>query len=608
MADNIELPTGSGGETVKTDDDGTAHWQYVKLAYGADNTQSIVTSTGTNPLPVALSDTDNAVLDVIAAGFAAEGQALGSGVLLQGDDGTDRTNVLVDTDGHLQIDVVSSATVTVDCNSSNVTVDGVPAPLNVVGGGTEAAAMRVTIASDSTGLVSVDDNASSLTVDTTGTSGLEVVQVTAADLNMTEASAADIKTAVEKIDDWDESDRAKVNPIAGQAGIAADAGAMSALTTRVTVATDDTHFGTVGAASDIDGVIHGQLRYIADQLVTIDSDTNDIKTAVEALDDAVDGSYLDVNLNAAGTDLAMNAGAMSAQTTRIVIANNDTHFGTVGAASDIDGVIHGQLRYIADQLVTIDADTSNISTCDTTDIRITKIAGEDIQVDEGTAEKSIRVVTASDSPDTVYLSTIDSDTDAIKTAVEIMDDWDDGSNHCEVVGAAAEDAAATGIAPVLAGGRYDSTARGLDTGDVGAIALSVAAETILLTQAKYVQYGDERCEVKHFGTVTSTDDTTIITAVGSKCFLILSLYMVAKAATATDVAFETKTSDTACFWTSTDALPLSADADGDNVAGNILPWNPGGWFKTADTNEDLAVSLTAAQKVGIYGNYIEFTP
>ena len=73
----------------------------------------------------------------------------------------------------------------------------------VVGGGAEAGAVLVTIANNSTGLVSVDDGASSLTVDTTGTSGLEVVQVTAADLNVTEASGVAIKNAVEIIDDWD---------------------------------------------------------------------------------------------------------------------------------------------------------------------------------------------------------------------------------------------------------------------------------------------------------------------------------------------------------------------------------------------------------------------
>jgi hypothetical protein len=46
--------------------------------------------------------------------------------------------------------------------------------------------------------------------------------------------------ALQVIDDWDESDRAKVNPIAGQAGVAAGAGAVNALTQRVVLASDDT--------------------------------------------------------------------------------------------------------------------------------------------------------------------------------------------------------------------------------------------------------------------------------------------------------------------------------------------------------------------------------
>jgi hypothetical protein len=50
----------------------------------------------------------------------------------------------------------------------DVDVTSVPAPLNVVGGGVEATALRVTIANDSTGLVSVDDNGGSLTVDAAG--------------------------------------------------------------------------------------------------------------------------------------------------------------------------------------------------------------------------------------------------------------------------------------------------------------------------------------------------------------------------------------------------------------------------------------------------------
>lgn len=54
-------------------------------------------------------------------------------------------------------------------NIGDVDVLTVPAPLSTTGGGTEAAALRVTIATDSTGVLSVDDNGGSLTVDGTVT-------------------------------------------------------------------------------------------------------------------------------------------------------------------------------------------------------------------------------------------------------------------------------------------------------------------------------------------------------------------------------------------------------------------------------------------------------
>ena len=57
----------------------------------------------------------------------------------------------------------STGLVSVDDNAGSLTVDN--AALAVVGGGAEATALRVTIASDSTGVVSIDDNAASLTID-----------------------------------------------------------------------------------------------------------------------------------------------------------------------------------------------------------------------------------------------------------------------------------------------------------------------------------------------------------------------------------------------------------------------------------------------------------
>lgn len=110
------------------------------------------------------------------------------------------------------------------------------------------------------------------------------------ELSVLDSNSGNILTAVQIMDDWDESDRAKVNPIAGQAGIAANAGAMDALTTRITIATDDTHFGAVGAASDVDGIVHGQLRYIGEALDTLETTANAIQSAVEIIDDWDDGA------------------------------------------------------------------------------------------------------------------------------------------------------------------------------------------------------------------------------------------------------------------------------------------------------------------------------
>lgn len=51
-------------------------------------------------------------------------------------------------------------------------------------------------------------------------------------------NSTSIKTAIEIIDDWDETDRAKVNLIVGQAGIAGGTGVDGATVPRVTLATD----------------------------------------------------------------------------------------------------------------------------------------------------------------------------------------------------------------------------------------------------------------------------------------------------------------------------------------------------------------------------------
>lgn len=166
------------------------------------------------------------------------------------------------------------------------------------GGGVEATALRVTVASDSTGVLSVDDNASSLTVDTTGTSGLEVVQVTAADLNVTEASAATIAGDTTSLD-------SKVT--------ACDTGAVVVASGTVTAVTDITNTVTVDNA----GTFAVQADLGVNNDVTIDG------SSVVSVDDTT--------VHATGVTEGLNIMAAATPTDGSVAAND---IGMVAMSTD----------------------------------------------------------------------------------------------------------------------------------------------------------------------------------------------------------------------------------------------------------------------------------
>lgn len=185
MADNIAITAGVG-TTVKTDDVAGVHYQQVKLVDGTlEATAVIAADVGVkaNALRVApASDITDATYigdikfgEALPAGTAAIGKlAANSGVDI-GD--VDVLSIAAGTSliGKVSIDqvtananeVVVKSITAGDTNIGNVDIVTVPAPLSVVGTGTEAAAMRVTIATDSTGVLSVDDNGGALTVDGT---------------------------------------------------------------------------------------------------------------------------------------------------------------------------------------------------------------------------------------------------------------------------------------------------------------------------------------------------------------------------------------------------------------------------------------------------------
>lgn len=91
------------------------------------------------------------------------------------------------------------------------------------------------------------------------------------------------KTALQIIDDWDESDRAKVNPIAGQAGVAAGAGSVGATTQRVTLASDDP---AVVALQTLDNIVSGneaQVDIVTQPARVATTDTITAKIATDAI-------------------------------------------------------------------------------------------------------------------------------------------------------------------------------------------------------------------------------------------------------------------------------------------------------------------------------------
>jgi len=157
----------------------------------------------------------------------------------------------------LNVDLADSVTVTVDSefpaasaisdNFANPTTTSAMSMLMgwdtstwdrvQIGGGTEAAALRVTIANDSTGVVSVDDGGGALTVDGTvtanlGTTDNAVLDAIDAVLDTIKIDTEAIETAVEAVNQAAE-------------------GTISATTQRVTIATDDdgvAHLATIAGA------------------------------------------------------------------------------------------------------------------------------------------------------------------------------------------------------------------------------------------------------------------------------------------------------------------------------------------------------------------------
>jgi hypothetical protein len=152
MTDNVTLP--GNGLDVATDEIGGKHYQRVKLIQGADGTNDGDVSS-TSPLQVTLANTGANATAVKVDGSAVTQPVSAASLPLPSGASTSANQTTII--GHL--DGVEGLLTAIDADTGT---------LAVTGGGVEASALRVTIASDSTGVVSVDDNGSTLSIDDGG--------------------------------------------------------------------------------------------------------------------------------------------------------------------------------------------------------------------------------------------------------------------------------------------------------------------------------------------------------------------------------------------------------------------------------------------------------
>jgi len=154
-------------------------------------------------------------------------------------------------------------------------------------------------------------------------------------------------------------------------------------------------------------------------IATDDVNMSAIKSSLDSLDNAVDGNYLNVNANIAGTDVDSNSGNKSAATQRVVIADDDTNLSAIKTAVQIlDNAIDGtEMR--CDIIASLPAGTNAIgklsanSGVDIGDVDVTSLP---LTFNSGNKDATCqRVVVATDD---VNLSAIKSSLDNLDNAVD----------------------------------------------------------------------------------------------------------------------------------------------------------------------------------------------
>lgn len=237
-------------------------------------------------------------------------------VLVYGFDGSANQKIATDSSGQLQVDILTSA----------------------LPSGAATAANQATI------IGHVD--------------GIEAL------LTTIDADTDAIKTAVQILDDWDDSNYANVN--INLAGVdAPTGGGAEAGSLRVTIANDSTgvlsvddNGGTLsiddgGGAITVDGTVTANLSATDNAVLdSIDSDTSAIKTAVEIIDNAIDGSEMQVDIISSPTNSATVTGQSSTSTSYAALTGSNL-------TTDNQGLFSYEIRITGTDNCTLKVQGSN---------------------------------------------------------------------------------------------------------------------------------------------------------------------------------------------------------------------------------------------------------
>ena len=97
----------------------------------------------------------------------------------------------------------------------------------------------------------------------------------------------------------------------------------------------DVTINNAGGAAAVNIQDGGNTITVDGTVAVTNADMASCKTALELLDNAVDGNYLNVNANIAGTDVDGNSGNKSAQTQRVCIATDDVNLSAIKTAVEL---------------------------------------------------------------------------------------------------------------------------------------------------------------------------------------------------------------------------------------------------------------------------------